>query len=133
MNIGVITYRQYDENVLLDASLNVSELFKIILDDKDFSSFEIFDRNKNLLVSTHYPNVENKGLHISPVKVERKEEMKGVDYNAFRTPSAIYKTKIDWDVRGAVFRTKKKAQQYADKVNGKIIQELAKFLNVNTK
>lgn len=133
MNIGVITYKKYDENVLLDASFSTTELFKIILDDTDFIKFEIFDRDKNLLVSTHYPDVERKGLYIRPVKVERKEVIKGVDYYAFRTPSTIYKTKLDWKVHGAVFKTKKKAQEYAEKVNGKIAQDLTKFINIKTK
>lgn len=133
MNIGVITYKKYDENVQLDTGFSIAELFKIILDDKDFVRFEIFDRDKNLLVSTHYPDVEKKGLYIRPVKLERKEEIKGVDYNAFRTPSTIYKTKVDWEVSGAVFRTKKKAQEYADKVNGKIAQDLTQFINIKTK
>ncbi|RKT01763.1 hypothetical protein [Chryseobacterium defluvii] len=113
MNIGIITYKNYDENVLLNAHFNIDELFKIILFDKDFVKFEIFDTNKKLLASTYYPQIEGKGFFIDPVKVEREEEIKWIDYYAFRSPSTIRHTKVTWKVKGEVFRTKKKADECA--------------------
>jgi hypothetical protein len=132
MNIGVITYKKYDENVLLNAHFNIDELFRIILHDKDFISFEIFDRDNKLLASTYYPNVDGKGTYIHPVKVFRDEELKWTDYNAFRTPSTIRHYKVTWKVDGAVFRTKKKATEYADLVNSRLACRIEPFIDRNT-
>jgi len=129
MNIGVLTFKKYDENVLLNANFKVEELINIILNDRDFVRFEIFDNDKNLLASTSYNHVEPQGVFIQPVKMERKEEIKGVDYYAFRTPSTIYKTKIRWQVRGANFRTKKRAVEYADQINRKVMRSLEQFID----
>ena len=48
MYFGIITYKQYEENVLLNAHFSIVELFEIILKDKDFVKFETFDKNRNL-------------------------------------------------------------------------------------
>ncbi len=113
MNIGVITHRKYDERLLLNWNFNLLELFNIILNDKDFVRFEIFDRNNNLLLSTHYPDVEHKGVYIQVVKIEKEKEITGITYDAFRTPSTIRKIKVRWNVNGAKFRIKKRALEYA--------------------
>lgn len=128
MNKGVITYKQYDENVLLNAHFSIDDLFRIILHDKDFLRFEIFDKNNTLLASTFYPNIEGKGLYIHPVKVLREEELKWTDYYAFRTPSTIRHYKVTWKVDGAVFRTKKNATQYATYVNNQLARKIADFI-----
>lgn len=132
MNIGVITYKKYDENVLLNAHFNVDELFRIILHDKDFVRFEIFDREKKLLASTYYPNVDGKGLYIHPVKVFRDEELKWIDYYAFRSPSTIRHYKVTWKVDGAVFRTRKKANEYANLVNKRVAYRIEPFIDRST-
>ena len=132
VNIGVITYKKYDENVLLNAHFNIDELFKIILQDKDFRKFEIFDHNNKLLASTHYPDVDGKGLYIHPVEVVREEELKWTDYNAFRSPSFIRHCKVSWKVNGAVFRTRKKANEYAKDVNSQIARKIAGFIDRKT-
>jgi hypothetical protein len=132
MNIGVITYKQYTENVLLNALFNTDELFKIILTDRDFIRFEIWDRTKKLVASTCYPDVDGKGLYIRPVQVERKEELLGIDYYAFRTPSTIRKTKVTWNVYGAEFRTRKKATEYATTVNSRLAREIENFIERKT-
>ncbi|ASE62098.1 hypothetical protein CEQ15_11645 [Chryseobacterium indologenes] len=129
MNIGTITYKKYDENVLLNAHFNIDELFRIILNDKDFVRFEIFDSDRKLLASTYYPNVDGKGLFIHPVKVFRDEELKWTDYNAFRTPSTIRHYKVSWKVNGAVFRTRKKASEYATEVNSQVARKIAVFID----
>lgn len=129
MNIGVITYKKYDENVLLNAHFNIDELFRIILHDKDFVRFEIFDRHNKLLASTFYPNVDGKGLYIHPVKVFRDEELKWTDYYAFRSPSTIRHYKVTWKVDGAVFRTRKNATEYATEVNSQLARKVAAFID----
>ena len=112
MNIGTITYKNYDERVLLNWNFNSLELFNIILNDKDFVRFEIFDRNNNLLLSTHYPNVEQKGVYVEVVKIKKETEITGITYDAFRTPSINRRTKVRWNVNGAKIRIKKIALEY---------------------
>lgn len=129
MNIGVITYKKYDENVLLNAHFNIDELFRIILHDRDFVRFEIFDRYNKLLASTCYPNVDGKGLYIHPVKVDRVEELKWTDFNAFRTPSTIRHYKVSWKVDGAVFRTRKRASEYATEINSHLARKIEVFID----
>ncbi|MDR6919545.1 hypothetical protein [Chryseobacterium sp. 2987] len=129
MNIGVITYKKYDENVLLNAHFNIDELFTIILQDQDFVRFDIFDSNNKLLASTSFSDVDGKGLYIHPVKVFRDEELKWTDFNAFRTPSTIRHYKVSWKVDGAVFRTKKKASEYATEVNSQVARKIAVFID----
>jgi len=130
MNIGVITYKKYDENVLLNAHFNVDELFRIILHDKDFEKFEVFDSNKKLLASTYYPDVEKgKGFHILLFKVEREESIKWIDYYAFRTPSTIRHAKVIWKVSGAVFRTRKKANEFVQSSNDRVATRLEGFID----
>lgn len=129
MNIGVITYKKYDENVLLNALFNIDELFNIILNDKDFVKFEIFDRDKKLLVSTHFPDIKGKGLFIHPVKVEREEDIKWIDYYAYRTPSTVRHKKVRWNVSGARFKTRKKAIEYATNVNNRITREIEPLID----
>lgn len=129
MNIGTITYSKYDEKVLLNRYFNSAELFKIILNDRDFVRFEIFDRENNLLLSTHYPNVEHKGICIKVVKVKKEEEITGTTYDAYRTPSTIHRIKVRWNVNGARFRTKKKAIEYADSENRKTALKIERFVD----
>jgi len=112
MNIGVITYKRYDERILLNWNFNLLELFSIILNDKDFVRFEIFDKNNNLLLSTHYPDVEHKGVYIKVVKIEKEKEITGITYDAFRTPSTVRRIKVRWNVNGTKFRIKKRALEY---------------------
>ena len=112
MNIGIITYRKYDEKVLLNWNFNLSALFSIIFNDKDFVRFEIFDKNNNLLLSTHYPDVEQKGVYIKVVKIQKEKEITGITYDAFRTPSTMRRTKVYWNVNGIRFRVKKRAIEY---------------------
>ncbi|MGK6342482.1 hypothetical protein ACMGDK_09600 [Chryseobacterium sp. DT-3] len=133
MNIGVITYKQYDENVLLNAHFNLDELFRIILHDKEFIKFEIFDRERKLLASTYYPDVEKgKGFHILLFKVEREEEIKWIDYYAFRTPSTIRHTTVRWKVRGADLGTKKKATEFVNSSNNRVAGKLEEFIDRNS-
>lgn len=129
MNIGTITYKKYDENVLLNSSFDTVELLAIILNDKDFVRFEIFDRDSNLLLSTHYPHVENDGIYIKVVKVEKEEEITGTTYDAYRTPSTIHRIKVRWNVNGARFRTKKKALEHVNNQNRKTALKIEQFVD----
>lgn len=129
MYFGIITYKQYEENVLLNAHFSIVELFEIILKDKDFVKFEIFDQNRNLKLSTNFNDVEEQGIYICPLKVEREEEVIGIEYYAFRTPSTIRKTKVRWEVGNARFRVKKKAFEYAEQKNNGIAKKIEPFIN----
>lgn len=129
MNIGIITYRKYDENVLLNSSFQTEELFDIILNDSDFVRFDIVDGHGNVLLSTRYDEERKETLHIKAVKVLREEEILGRDYNAFRTPSMIFKTKVRWNADGARFRTKKKAVEYADEKNRRAKMKIEQFVD----
>lgn len=129
MNIGIITYRRYDERILLNWNFNLIELFNIILNDKDFVRFEIFDRNNNLLLSTHYPHVEQKGEYIKVVKVEKEKEITGITYDAFRTPSTIRRIKVRWNVNGRRFRTKKGALEYVYWANRRATLKIESFVD----
>lgn len=95
-NIGILTYRKFDEIVLLNSSFDIKELFKIILHDFDFVRFEIFDKNKKLLLTTNQFKEEPDVVIIQPAKVERDEEIKWTNFNAYRTPMYIYGKKIEW-------------------------------------
>lgn len=129
MNIGVITYKKYDENVLLNAHFNIDELFRIILHDSDFVKFEIFDRYNKLQASTYSPNVNENGLYIHLVKVFRDEELKWTDYYAFRSPSTIRHYKVTWKVDGLVFPTRKKATEYANIINNWVAYRIEAFID----
>lgn len=129
MNIGTITYRKYDERILLNWNFNSLELFDIILNDKDFVHFEIFDPNNNLLLSTYYPNVEQKGVYIEFVKIKKETEITGITYDAFRTPSTIRRIKVRWNVNGRRFRTKKISIEYVYWENKKTTLKIESFVD----
>jgi len=129
MNIGIITYKKYEERVLMNWNFHMKELFRILLEDKDFVRFEIFDKAQNLLLSTYYPNVEQQGVHIKVVKVEKEQEITGTTYDAYRTPSTIHRIKVRWNVDGARFRIKKKALEYAEEQNRKTALKIEQFID----
>jgi hypothetical protein len=127
--LELLTYKKYDERILLNWNFNLLELFNIILNDKDFVRFEIFDKNSNLLLSTHYPDVEYKGVYIKVVKIEKEKEITGITYDAFRTPSTIRKIKVRWNVNGAKFRIKKRALEYVYWQNRKAGLQVEQFVD----
>lgn len=129
MNIGTITYKNYDEKVLLNRNFDTAELFNIILNDQDFIRFEIFDKNGTLLLSTFYPHVEQMGVHIKVVRVVKEQEITGTTYNAYRTPSLIHRIKVCWNVDGAKFRIKKKAVEFCDIQNRKTALIIEQFID----
>lgn len=129
MNIGTITYSKYDERVLLNWNFNSAELFRIMLGDRDFVRFDIFDRENSLLLSTHYPDVEHEGVHIKVVQAVKEQEITGTTYDAYRTPSTVHRIKVRWNVNGARFRTKKKALEYADSENRKTALKIEQFVD----
>jgi hypothetical protein len=129
MNIGIITYKNYEERLLLNWNFNLLELFRIILNDKDFVRFEILDSNNSLLLSTHYPDVEKNGVYIKVVKMEKEKEITGITYDAFRTPSTIRRIKVRWNVNGAKFRIKKRALEYVYWENRKAGLKIESFVD----
>lgn len=129
MNIGIITYKNYEERLLLNWNFNLLELIDIILNDKDFVCFEIFDKNNSLLLSTHYPDVEQKGVYVELVKMEKEKEITGITYDALRTPSTIRRIKVRWNVNGAKFRIKKRAIEYVYWKNRKAGLKIESFVD----
>jgi hypothetical protein len=130
MNIGIITYKEYEvKNIGLNWNFNLSELLHIMLNNKDFVRFEIFDPNNNLLLSTYYPNVEQKGVYIEAVKIKKETEITGITYDAFRTPSTIRRMKVRWNVNGRRFRTKKRALEYVYWENRRVSLKIESFVD----
>ncbi|QIH35949.1 hypothetical protein [Sphingobacterium sp. DR205] len=128
-NIGVLTFRKFDENVLLNSHFDTAELFKIILHDEDFVRFEIFDKNRKLRLTTHEFEREPGVLIIQLAKVERDEDIKWTNFNAYRTPMYIYGKKVEWKVNGRIFKTKKLATAFADFTNSNIATIIEKFID----
>lgn len=53
-DLGIITYKNYSENVIIDNNFDTQALYNIIDNDPDFVKFEIF--KDGVLVSTTEPN-----------------------------------------------------------------------------
>ncbi|WP_313491665.1 hypothetical protein [Sphingobacterium multivorum] len=128
-NIGVLTFRKFDENLLLNSYFDTEELFKIILNDIDFVRFEIFDKNRKLLLTTNQFEEEPDVVIIQPAKVERDEEIKWTNFNAYRTPMYIYGKKMEWKVNGRIFKTKKSARAFAELTNSDVAAIIEKFID----
>ncbi|WP_286778661.1 MULTISPECIES: hypothetical protein [Sphingobacterium] len=128
-NIGVLTFRKFDENVLLNSSFDIEQLFKIILYDVDFERFEIFDKNKKLLLTTNKFEDELDVVIIHPAKVERDEEIKWTNFNAYHTPMYTYGKKIEWKVNGRIFKTKKSAAAFAQFLISDVASIIEKFID----
>lgn len=128
-NIGVLTFRKYNENILLNASFNIDELLNIMLNDIDFVRFEIFDANKNLLLTTDTYGQRPNVFIIRPAKVVREEERKWTNFDAFRNPMYIYGKKVEWYVNSRRFRTKKSATAYAELMNKRVADTIKLFID----
>lgn len=103
--IGVITYKNYEERVIIDNNFNIDELYAIIENDKDFVSFHIEGETENQKIA-------------KPRVVTREEETIGTTYNAYNENPLTFKTKVTWKVTGgAYFKTKKEAEKYCTKMN----------------
>ncbi len=129
MNIGIITYKNNEKQLLLNWNFHLLELLSIILNDKDFVRFQIVDRNNNLLLSTHYPDIEQKAVYIKVIKIEKEKEITGITYDAFRTPSTFRRIKVRWNVNGVKFRTKKRALDYVYWQNRKASLKIESFVD----
>ncbi|SOD17765.1 hypothetical protein [Pedobacter xixiisoli] len=114
MNIGIIKYRKYEERVLMDSSFSIDGLFRIILEDGDFEWFHVVDREGKVLISTTSFDLDSGAILIRIPKIRRDEEILGTDYNAYRDPPYIHKTKVTWIVEGYVCGRKKDAHGYAE-------------------
>lgn len=117
MKIGVIKYRKYEERVLLNQHFVIDDLFRIILEDKDFVWFNIIDESEQVLVSTWFPDTKNGAQFIEVLKVKKEVEILGTTYDAYKDPPFKYRTKITWQTGSYGFKTKKGAQGYVDKIN----------------
>jgi len=113
----------------LNSSFGIEELFKIILHDKDFVRFEIFDKNKNLLLTTSQCDDASNVVVIRLAKVYRDEEIKWTNFNAYRTHMYIYGKKIKWKVNDRVFKTKKSAVDFAEFTNRNIAAIIERFVD----
>lgn len=131
MKIGIIKYRKYDEWVLLGQHFIIDDLINIILNDADYVKFQIVDGKENVLLSTHYPDTGNAVEYIEVLKVKREVEILSTTYNAYKTPSLVHKTKVTWITAHGGFKTKKKAQKYADTINHTARFSIEKFITQN--
>ena len=130
MNIGVITYREYKiKNIGLNWNFNLSELLQIMLHNKDFVRFEIFAPNNTLLLSTHYPHIEQKIVYIKVAKIEKEKKITKIRFDTFGKPLTIYRTKIRWKVNGRKFRTKKIAREYVYWENRRVTLKIESFVD----
>jgi hypothetical protein len=129
MKIGIIKYRKYEERVLLNEHFIIDDLFKIILNDDDYIKFQIIDEKGNLLLSTQYNETGKAVEYLKAVKVKREEEILWTIYDAYKTQSLIHKTKVTWKVNSGIYKTKKEAQKYADRINHKAKLLIVKLID----
>jgi hypothetical protein len=131
-NIGIIKCRKYEERLILNEHFIIDNLFNIILSDSDYIKFQIVDQSGNLLLSTHYPETGKTVEYLKVVQVKREEEILGTTYNACKTPSLVHNTKVTWTVSGGIYKTKKEAQKYVDRINGKAKLLIEKYVHRNS-
>jgi hypothetical protein len=117
MKTRIITYKNYEERVLLGEHFNTVDLFKIIWNDPDYIKFQIVDEAETLVLSTHYAETGKSVAYLKVVHVKREEEILGKTYNAYNTPQFTYKTKVSWTVDGGTFKNRKEAHKNADRIN----------------
>jgi len=132
MKIGVIKYRKYEERVLLNQFFRIDDLFRIILEDKDFVWFNIIDEKEKVVCSTWYADTKHGARFVEVVneKVRKEVEILGTTYNAYNDPPLTHRTKTTWKVGTIPFRTRKKAREYIEQTNRRakyaIEREIAK-------
>lgn len=114
---------------MLNWNFHMQELIGIMLRDKDFVRFEIFDKNGNLLLTSHYPHVEQKVVYIKVAKMEKEKKITGITFDAFRKPLTIYRIKVRWKVNGRRFRTKKEAREYVYWENRRVTMKIESFVD----
>lgn len=128
MKIGLIKYREYEERVLLNKHFVIDDLFKIILEDKDFKWFNILDEKGNILISTWYPDTKKGAEFIQVLKIKKEVEILGTTYNAYNIPSLTHRTKTTWKAGSNTYKRKKDAQVYVDQTNRKARFSIAQLL-----
>lgn len=102
--IGVITYKQYEERVIIDNNFDTQALYDIMDNDPDFVSFHIEGSNKPYIYGT--------------VVVKPEVAIVSSTFNAFAKNTMTHKTKTTWYLSsGGFMPTKKQAQERADYEN----------------
>lgn len=102
--IGVITYKQYEERVIIDNNFDTQALYDIMDNDPDFVSFHIEGSNKPYIYGT--------------VEVEADVQIVSTTYNAYAKQPFKHKTKTSWNLTsGGCMPTKKQAIERADYEN----------------
>jgi hypothetical protein len=102
--IGIITYKNYEERVIMNDSFDVKELQHIADNDPHFISFHIDGQPDKKLVT-----------------VKKNVEILGTTYNAFADKPLTHKTKTTWVLNtGGSFTKKSDAYSYADSINKKL-------------
>lgn len=103
--IGVITYKKYTENVIIDNSFDTNALYQIMDNDPDFVSFHIEGT----------PVVIN-----GTVTVKKEVEILQTTYNAFAKNPYTHKSKTTWTLSsGGYYNTKKQADERAEFENNR--------------
>ncbi len=101
--IGVITYKQYTENVIIDNNFDTQALYDIMDNDPDFVSFEILETPVKLF---------------GTVTVTKDVEIMQTTYNAFAKNPYTHKTKTTYKLStGGYFTKKQDAIDRADYEN----------------
>jgi hypothetical protein len=116
VKIGVINYKNYSENVMLDQNFSGEELFKILDTDSDCLSFRIEVEPDNWYTF--------KGTST----VERHTEIIGTTFNAFDPNPYKHKTRVSYQLsNGGFCYTKSKALAAAESQAKKDIRFLNKL------
>lgn len=121
MKTGIIKYRKYEENVLLDQFFIIDELIKIVTEDHEFERFSIHNREGKMLLSTSYEDTSNGAtfLQIVPTRVKKDVEILGTTYDAYKEQPFSHRTKTTWKVGSYRFTTRKQANLFINFVNSK--------------
>jgi hypothetical protein len=110
--IGVITYKNYTENVIIDNNFDTQALYDIMDNDSEFVRFHIVGKEDKFITGT--------------VTVSKNIEIIGTTYNAFAKNPMTHKTKTTWVLSTGGYLTSKKdaeaSAEYQNKKNRRLIE-----------
>lgn len=132
MKIGIITYTNYEERVLLNQYFVIEDLFAIVQHDRSYRRFQVVDGQEKVLLSTDYQDTELGAGYIELPRIEKSIEQIGTDYDAFRTPSTKHKYATTWKVNGGICTSKKHAYGYADMLKRRARFSLERYISDST-
>lgn len=128
MNIGIITYSNYDERVLMDHHFVIDNLFYIVQNDVSYRAFKIEDNKGKIVLSTDYRDTQQGAGYLNLPIIKKDMELIGTVYNAYMTPSTKCKYKTKWTVNSGVCKNKKHTHGYADMLKKRARLLLEKYI-----